>query len=194
MGEHSWRVHEALEAVAVVIGSLLFSLAVIALSVAPFIGCAWIILDSDSWHIGLFLILLPVLVLAIAGYFDEKKRSTMSPEELEAEREHLELVAKSEAERKERERQEREAKLERLKAEAAERRQAVMDRKNPTICPKCRSRNTEILGTTDRASFGRAVIGGAIAGPAGAVVGAATGKKQRHEFVCRDCGNRWIVK
>ncbi len=93
----------------------------------------------------------------------------------------------AELEAEQAEREEREAQLEAY-------RQAKADKANPTVCPKCGSRNSEVLGSTNRVSLGRAVVGNAIAGVPGAMVGAMTGKKQRHEFICRDCGHRWIVK
>lgn len=67
-----------------------------------------------------------------------------------------------------------------------------MNRKNPTICPKCGSSNTAFLGKKGGVSVGRAIVGGAVFGVAGAAVGAATGKKK--EMICRDCGHRWTFK
>lgn len=56
-------------------------------------------------------------------------------------------------------------------------------------CPKCRS--TQITYGGNRISLGRAVVGGAVAGPAGATIGGLTGKKGY--AVCLDCGKRWKV-
>lgn len=55
-------------------------------------------------------------------------------------------------------------------------------------CPKCRSTS---ISYQDKVSVGRAAIGGALAGPAGAVLGGLTGKKGY--AVCLNCGKRWKV-
>lgn len=76
----------------------------------------------------------------------------------------------------------------------------VQNRHNPTICPKCGSYDTMVIGSGNRVSIGRAIVGGAIgsmvspeAAAVGAGVGAVTGKKSRTEMVCRTCGARWYV-
>lgn len=69
----------------------------------------------------------------------------------------------------------------------------VQSRHNPTICPKCGSRNTMVIGSGKKVSVGRAIAGDMVAGPAGAVVVAMTGKKNRVEMICRDCGKRWYI-
>lgn len=56
-------------------------------------------------------------------------------------------------------------------------------------CPKCRS--TQITYGGNRISRGRAVVGGAVAGPAGATLGGLTGKKGY--AVCLNCGKRWKI-
>lgn len=75
-----------------------------------------------------------------------------------------------------------------------------LNKKNPTICPKCGSSNTEYLGKKGGVSGGRmvagaaigAAVGGGIGELAGAAVGATTGKKK--EMLCRNCGYRWVFK
>ena len=66
-----------------------------------------------------------------------------------------------------------------------------LNKKNKSICPKCGSSDTIVLGSTKKASFTRAIVGGAIAGVPGAMVGSTTGKKMRVEMMCRSCGARW---
>lgn len=66
-----------------------------------------------------------------------------------------------------------------------------LNRRNASICPKCGSPDTVLMGSTKKVSVSRAVVGGVMFGPVGAGVGAMTGKKQRHEFLCRSCGARW---
>jgi hypothetical protein len=68
------------------------------------------------------------------------------------------------------------------------------NKRNPSICPKCGSSDTVVLGSTNRPSVGRAIVGGAIAGRTGAAIGGLTGKKMRTQFLCRSCGHRWTVK
>lgn len=55
-------------------------------------------------------------------------------------------------------------------------------------CPKCRSTS---ISYQNKVSIGRAIIGGALAGSEGAVLGALTGKKGY--AVCLNCGKRWKV-
>lgn len=55
-------------------------------------------------------------------------------------------------------------------------------------CPKCRSTSISYL---NKVSVGRAIIGGALAGSEGAVLGGLTGKKGY--AVCLNCGKRWKV-
>lgn len=76
----------------------------------------------------------------------------------------------------------------------------VQNRHNPTICPKCGSRDTMVLGSGKKVSVGRAVVGGAVGSmvnpvgtAVGAGVGAMTGKRNRTEMVCRTCGARWYI-
>lgn len=76
----------------------------------------------------------------------------------------------------------------------------VQNRHNPTICPKCGSHDTMVLGSGKKVSVGRAVVGGAVGSmvnpvgtAVGAGVGAMTGKKNRSEMVCRTCGARWYI-
>lgn len=66
------------------------------------------------------------------------------------------------------------------------RRQA--ERKIPK-CPRCKS--TSISYTTKQLSLGRAAVGGALAGPAGAVLGGVTSKKGY--AVCLNCGKKWKI-
>lgn len=75
-----------------------------------------------------------------------------------------------------------------------------LNKRNPAICPKCGSSNTEYLGKKGGVSTGRmvagaaigAAVGGGVGELAGAAVGATTGKKK--EMLCRDCGHRWEFK
>lgn len=66
-----------------------------------------------------------------------------------------------------------------------------MTSKNPKTphCPKCRS--TQITYGGNRPSIGRALVGGAVAGGAGAAIGGLTGKKGY--AVCLNCGKRWKI-
>lgn len=55
-------------------------------------------------------------------------------------------------------------------------------------CPKCHSTSIDYQG---KISYGRAAIGGLLAGETGAVLGGLTGKKGY--AVCLNCGKRWKV-
>lgn len=56
-------------------------------------------------------------------------------------------------------------------------------------CPKCGS--TSISYTNKKLSLGRAVVGDAVAGPAGAVLGGLSSKKGY--AVCLKCGKQWKI-
>lgn len=60
-------------------------------------------------------------------------------------------------------------------------------RKRVAYCPKCGS--TSIQLTNKKLSIGRAAVGGAIAGSAGAVMGGLSSKKMY--CVCLNCGYTW---
>lgn len=55
------------------------------------------------------------------------------------------------------------------------------------LCPKCHSK--QIMYGNQKVSIGRAVVGGALFGAAGAVLGGVSGKKV--EFKCLQCGHTW---
>lgn len=62
--------------------------------------------------------------------------------------------------------------------------------KDKTVrCPKCGS--TSISYTNKKLSLGRAVVGDAVAGPAGAVLGGLSSKKGY--AVCLKCGKQWKI-
>lgn len=62
--------------------------------------------------------------------------------------------------------------------------------KDKTVrCPKCGS--TSISYTNKKLSLGRAVVGDAVAGPAGAVIGGLSSKKGY--AVCLKCGKQWKI-
>ena len=54
-------------------------------------------------------------------------------------------------------------------------------------CPKCKS--TSLTTTNKKLSVGRAVVGGALLGGTGAVLGGLTSKKV--ELLCMNCGNKF---
>ena len=55
------------------------------------------------------------------------------------------------------------------------------------FCPKCHS--TEIFCGNERLNVGRAVVGGALFGVTGAIIGGVTGQKL--EIKCMKCGHTW---
>ena len=69
-------------------------------------------------------------------------------------------------------------------------------------CPKitCRSKNCVPVTQNKNYKKGKgligATVGGVLLGPAGAVVGAATGFNGKHKvkFICQDCGKVFEVK
>lgn len=59
--------------------------------------------------------------------------------------------------------------------------------RNMAKCPRCGS--TSISYDTKKLSLGRAIVGDAVAGPAGAILGGLSSKKGYG--VCLKCGKRW---
>lgn len=59
--------------------------------------------------------------------------------------------------------------------------------RNMAKCPRCGS--TSISYDTKKLSIGRAIVGDAIAGPTGAILGGLSSKKRYG--VCLKCGKRW---
>lgn len=60
---------------------------------------------------------------------------------------------------------------------------------NTARCPKCHS--TSISYDTKKLSVGRAIVGSAVAGPTGAILGGLSSKKGY--AVCLKCGKRWKI-
>lgn len=68
-------------------------------------------------------------------------------------------------------------------------------RKAGLKCPRCGSEDVALVGDTGSPlSAGKAIVGGAIAGPAGAAVGAMLGKRSHREYVCLSCGHRYEAR
>lgn len=65
--------------------------------------------------------------------------------------------------------------------------QQVSVLRNMAKCPRCGS--TSISYDTKKLSVGRAIVGDAVAGPAGAILGGLSSKKGYG--VCLKCGKRW---
>ena len=62
-------------------------------------------------------------------------------------------------------------------------------------CPRCRSHNIEVMGGGRKnVSIGKSLIGGALTGGAGFILGGLMGKKGKYEVFCKDCGHRWKMK
>lgn len=67
-------------------------------------------------------------------------------------------------------------------------------------CPKCKSVNCIPVTQNKRYKAGKglfgAALGGALLGPAGALIGAGTGLNGKHKvkFVCQECGNIFEMK
>lgn len=62
-------------------------------------------------------------------------------------------------------------------------------KRNTVRCPKCHS--TSISYDSKKVSVGRAIVGNAVAGPTGAIIGGLSGKKGY--AVCLNCGKRWKI-
>lgn len=84
---------------------------------------------------------------------------------------------------------------EKLKAEN----QAMKDfkiqaQKNKFKCPNCGSKNIQALGIHKKGfSTGKAVGGAILTGGVGALAGFAGKKTNKTDFVCNECGRRFIL-
>ena len=178
----------------------------LGLAIAPLTlwRLALVVLDGPNWaqHLGesaaLFLALVVCVGLSPDLKTDEEKRQEQNRKDLEAGILPSDRVAPEElksgydltpegiASRK--------AASARAAALASAPSPKKLNKRNRTVCPRCGSSDTFVMGSTNRPSFVRAAVGHAIAGTPGAIVGSMTGKKMRHEFICRSCGKRWRVK
>lgn len=68
-----------------------------------------------------------------------------------------------------------------------------LDRDHIPYCPKCHSTSITYVEHRKKLSIGRAVVGGAIAGAPGAVLGGLTSKKVKGEVKCLNCGHTWKI-
>lgn len=96
---------------------------------------------------------------------------------------HAEIKAR-EAELKE-----REAELKEQQRENWEKLAGIMASSKVASCPKCHS--TSISYDTKKVSVGRALVGDAVAGPTGAIIGGLSSKKGY--AVCLKCGKCWKI-
>jgi len=61
-------------------------------------------------------------------------------------------------------------------------------------CPKCRSKNIQVMGNDRKAfSAGKAAAGAILTGGIGLLAGFA-GKKGKYDVLCSDCGTMFQVK
>lgn len=112
----------------------------------------------------------------------------MSPEEIE------EREKKLEEQKKAREEQRQQA-LEEYKAKQKAEQDRIMQLKQEHIpyCPRCHSTSITYVEHRKGLSIGRAVVGGVIAGGAGAVLGGLTSKKVKGQVKCLNCGYTWKI-
>lgn len=97
---------------------------------------------------------------------------------------------------------EREQRMQEARERAEEHRmERAMDKRGKALrkaglkCPRCGSEDVALVGDTGSPlSAGKAILGGAVAGPAGAAVGAMLGKRGHREYVCLSCGHRYRAR
>lgn len=106
----------------------------------------------------------------------------------------LDVSVVGEGERAEREHAAELAARERA-AELACSKVAKAQRKAGLRCPSCGSCDVTLIRDTGRTlSVGKAVVGAALAGTPGAIIGATMGKKGKREYLCNSCGRRYRVR
>ncbi|WP_223688501.1 hypothetical protein [Ligilactobacillus salivarius] len=87
---------------------------------------------------------------------------------------------------------EREAERQRILKIAEERR--ITAERNKFKCPNCGSKNIQALGIHKKGfSTGKAVGGAILTGGVGALAGFAGKKTNKTDFVCNECGRRFIL-
>lgn len=67
------------------------------------------------------------------------------------------------------------------------------DRQGVPYCPKCKSVSIQYVERRKQLSLGRAVVGGALLGGVGAVLGGVTSKKVKGKLKCLKCGYEWKI-
>lgn len=114
---------------------------------------------------------------------EEKQRQQALVEEKK--REKARLKAERKAKRKET--------LAQIQADVERQAKEKEQIKNSLICPKCHSDNIQVLGAQRKGfSVGKAVGGAILTGGIGALAGFAGKKGKKTEFVCMNCGNRFL--
>lgn len=68
-----------------------------------------------------------------------------------------------------------------------------LEKEHIPYCPKCHSTSIQYLEHRKRLSLGRAIVGGAVAGAPGAVLGGLTSKKYKGKVKCLNCGHAWKI-
>lgn len=66
-----------------------------------------------------------------------------------------------------------------------------MKKEGVVFCPKCKSTSITYVEKHKKLSIGRAVVGGALAGETGAILGGLTSKKVKGKVKCLNCGYEW---
>lgn len=125
-------------------------------------------------------------------FYPQNKQDSINLKEVFSDkvREHEQSEAhfKEKYKKEKQERKEQRARESAELRESLQRAQSIFDNSSVAKCPKCRSTS---ISYQNKVSVGRAIIGGALAGSEGAVLGGLTGKKGY--AVCLNCGKRWKV-
>lgn len=67
------------------------------------------------------------------------------------------------------------------------------DKEGIPYCPKCNSTSIQYVERRKKLSVGRALVGGALLGGTGAVLGGLTSKKIKGNLKCLKCGHEWKI-
>lgn len=143
-------------------------------------------------EIGLGILYLLTIGLFLVGWITDTirlSRIALLPPEKLAERDKI--AAEKKAFRQER----RQQAIAKYKEDQQKERDRLEQLKKEHIpyCPHCHSTSITYIEHRKKLSIGRAVVGGIVAGEAGAVLGGLTSKKVKGEVKCLNCGYTWKI-
>lgn len=170
----------------------------IAFAVFMFLCATGMYVPEDGWNsmktaTGFLMLAVSVVLFLMRRPESAQEKAERSEKVREAINERKKQSAALKEEREENNRYIKERKAQR-EQEWRENGYATSSYKGPK-CPRCGSIEFQVLGNDGKPlSAGKALVGDMIAGPSGAIIGAAMGKKGKYQALCSKCGKRFEFK